>query len=319
MSTLVCDVCPRACKLEEGKTGFCKVRGSVGGKNVDALYSLVHPHLSPSRFGRVHLYLPGCNLRCWFCDVKSVARFFFGSDVYRKVTPSEAVDSAFGCGGQKLADFFGGHVGSGQLDFFGGEPGVHYEYVLETSRLLRERGGVSALYTCGYFNPWVMETLARAVDQVQIGIKGGATEEAYKPMGANPATVLHSVKIVYENCPDVWIRNLIGPYNSSLWPGDKALERFARWLVDNTNSKIPVLVEPMLEFTDTDEVPAIGRAPIGDDDYSMSIRCLLTGEIFVRNGLTNVWVFEALSGRVRTTHVPSGREFPEADALPKRR
>jgi pyruvate formate lyase activating enzyme len=312
-STLICDVCPRQCKLEEGQTGYCNVRKNEDGKNIDSLYGLFYPYpeennqLAP---GSYTVVFPGCGLKCWFCNASSLSVRFTGdtsrwpTGTYRKLSPREFAEKAKKSAGPSRGGFTCGMGG-----LFGGEPTLHFEYIIEASRICHELGCITKLHTSGYVNERVMTDLSKAVDAISINVKGSAAEEAYKPMSADPAIVLESIRTVYQNCRNVWVRNLIGPYNSSLWPGDKGHERFGRWLLDNTDSKIPVLVEPMLEPMDPDEFPAKGRAPAGDDDHSMSMRCLLAAEIFVKNGLTNVWVLEGLSGRVRQTHVPSGREF----------
>ena len=74
-----CDVCFRHCQIEEGKTGFCGVRGCRDGKVIPLNYGKITSlALDPIEKKPLRRFFPGsmilsagsygCNLRCPFCQ-----------------------------------------------------------------------------------------------------------------------------------------------------------------------------------------------------------------------------------------------------------
>src|SRR5260370_35550709 len=74
-----CDVCPRACRLQEGQRGLCFVRARAGdavvlttygrssGYCVDPIEKKPLNHFLPGSAG-LAFGTPGCNLACKFCQ-----------------------------------------------------------------------------------------------------------------------------------------------------------------------------------------------------------------------------------------------------------
>ncbi|MBW1802342.1 MAG: radical SAM protein, partial [Deltaproteobacteria bacterium] len=76
---VLCELCPRRCRIPEGKRGFCRVRENRDGE----LYSLVYGnpcivyldriereaffHVLPGT-GALTLSTAGCNFHCKFCE-----------------------------------------------------------------------------------------------------------------------------------------------------------------------------------------------------------------------------------------------------------
>ena len=76
---VMCDVCPRACKLREGQRGLCFVRANKGGEVVLTTYGRSSGYcVDPIEKKPLNHYLPGspvlsfgtagCNLACKFCQ-----------------------------------------------------------------------------------------------------------------------------------------------------------------------------------------------------------------------------------------------------------
>jgi len=82
---LLCELCPHACRLAEGETGFCGVRRNHRGRMQTATFCTTVRHLDPIerkplyhvRPGRQVLTLaaPGCNLRCHYCQNYRLSQF----------------------------------------------------------------------------------------------------------------------------------------------------------------------------------------------------------------------------------------------------
>lgn len=265
----------------------------MNGENVDGLYGLFYPFpeeynkLAPGSYTAV---FPGCNLKCWFCFVPFTSGGFTGDvtgwpgGAYRKLSPSEFVERVKANAGPERQG-----VKCGLMGFFGGEPAIHYDYLLEASWLCHEAGCASRLHTNGYISEHIMRDLSRSIDSISVNVKGSASPEAYRKMGADPAPVLRSIKTVWENCRELNVRDIVGP---GLEPSIEDIERFALWLRDNTSPDVFVSIEGMQalssNFTEANFKP---RLP--DNDYYEWYRRRVerTARILVeKGGLTNVFM-----------------------------
>jgi pyruvate formate lyase activating enzyme len=312
LTPLICDVCPRSCKLEEGETGFCNVRKNVAGKNVDALYGLFYPNPEEhNALGSYTVVFPGCNLKCWFCCYPFVSSGFTGdtsqwpTGTYRKLSPREFAERVRRSAGPDRGGFTCGMGG-----FFGGEPALHYEYIIEASRMCHDLGCISKLHTNGYVSEQVMRDLSRAVDVVSINVKGSAT--SYERMGADPTVVLRSIKVAWENRPtrrsppSPTFRNIIGP---DLEPTDEETSRFGKWLSTELDPSVEVLVEPLMtvadHFEDLRDRSKSGLWPEGneyDTNQAAIRRTFRTAGTLHAAGLKNVLVLCMGGARL---HVPT--------------
>lgn len=278
MTSLTCDVCPRACTLEEGETGPCKVRANIGGANVDRLYSQLSPEPRHAVRGIEVLHvawLPGCNLSCQFCGHPNVSRPPGEPPVFCKLEPFDLVAEAVLCGARDLA-------------FFGGEPALHHEYVVETCALARDRGILCFLETNGYVEQWVMEKISRAVDTLFIGIKGSASPRLYAAMNADPQIVLESAKTAWPKNPETMrITNLVGP---DIQPTASEDLRLAMWIRDNVSPQVRIDVNSAREPA----VEAVRKPKAGDEEKAWELVSEVARRL-AEGGLENVW---AEDGRI---------------------
>jgi len=332
-STIICDICPRSCKLEEGQVGFCNVRKNVNGENVDALYGLFYPY--PEEYnqfapGSYTICFPGCGMRCWFCGTPFLSKDFNGDiskwpgGTYRKLAPQEVVDKVKASAGPRRAGFSCGLMG-----LFGGEPTLHPEYIAEVTRLCSQQGCASKIHTSGFVSEHIMKKIAASVNIVSINLKGSAARRLHEPMGADSDVILRSIEVAW-GTPRVdgrtgaqeWqgastgptlIRNLLGP---GLEANEEETRRLGMWLVEKTSPLIEVVVEPM--FTPCNQYPDRrihhDTLPPGDDQDQAARRLWTTGLTLHDCGLLNVWLCFTGWGEV---HVPSRQVRYRAQPAPK--
>jgi pyruvate formate lyase activating enzyme len=259
MTKLKCDVCPRNCRLEEDQTGFCGVRKNAGGKNVDELYQLVNTYAATTTFRVYAVCLPGCNLKCSFCAAPEYSK------------PTDIQLSKLRLMDEERLVFLTKVCGRDGVSFFGGEPTLHFEYLLETARLCRERHLVTELSTNGYLSEWLAEKLAKVVDIIAVGIKASASAEYYRTkLGADAAVVLESARTFWNTGKFLTISNLTGPGLGT--PEDEVA--FAKWVVDSLSPDFPVWLEYIFK-------------PGYDDEDTRYIREAIAR--LKQGGLTNVF------------------------------
>lgn len=172
-----CTLCPRACRLEEGDEGFCRVRVVRGGRLYAAGYGEVSAlALDPIEKKPLYHFYPGslilsvgtigCNLACRFCQNWEIAH---ATSPTKRLSPEELVDLAVHYRSR-------GNIG---LAYTYSEPLVWYEYIYDASRLAKERGLKNVLVTNGYLNPEPLQELIPLIDGVNLDLKGW-TDDFYR-------------------------------------------------------------------------------------------------------------------------------------------
>ncbi len=287
MTAIVCDVCPRACKLEEGKSGYCGVRANVNGENKNRFHGRLYAGIPEDLPSGVTAWLPGCNLKCWFCNAPFVSKRPDDITDLVSISESQLVENVTA-------------EGDRSLDFFGGEPTLHYEYVLEVSRLCKEKGVLTFLNTNGFINTQIAERLADAVDYPVVGIKAGLSPSLYGKLGANPQVVLDTLKIFYDRNPKTWITYMDGP---GLGATHEDHERFATWVHDNIGPNLEVHVGRLLKPAPTYQAVY----EVVGDPLTAAIRVSRVALELAECGLRNVWIpsgdwefRDVISGRTKS-------------------
>ncbi len=173
--TTDCFLCPNRCRITEGRRGRCLGRGRENGTmklfnygvvaaaNSDPIEKKPLYHFYPgSHILSVGTY--GCNLHCRFCQ---------NCDLSQEIQPGEQVPP------ERLAAVAASHRGNIGVAFTYNEPGIWYEYIIDTAPLLRARGFHPVLVTNGYLEPEPWERLCLVSDAMNIDIKA-FTEEFYR-------------------------------------------------------------------------------------------------------------------------------------------
>jgi pyruvate formate lyase activating enzyme len=165
---VACLLCPHHCVIAEGRHGVCGVRfcrdggmelpyyGKVTALAVDPVEKKPLYHFHPgARILSVGFL--GCSMRCKFCQNYHISQGT-GSDT-RPLSPHELVAAA-----RKERSFGVAYTYS--------EPLVHFEYVMDSARLVREAGLKNVLVSNGYLDPGPAEEVLGLMDAANIDLKG---------------------------------------------------------------------------------------------------------------------------------------------------
>lgn len=130
------------------------------------------------------LEMPGCPLRCPYCDRPELAR----SQNWSPYDPQRLAAAV-----RQLSEDsrFGGIVWSG------GEPALHWDNVVENSRVVHETGMHVALATNGGLTVDLLRDAPGAVDAILVRFKG-FSEETYRSAGAPEGFLASSRSLVEE-------------------------------------------------------------------------------------------------------------------------
>ncbi|NLN06942.1 MAG: AmmeMemoRadiSam system radical SAM enzyme [Firmicutes bacterium] len=231
---VLCRLCPHFCRLQDGGTGRCGVRREVAGK----LYSLNYGRCAAMALDPIekkplfHFYpgrqifsigTSGCNLDCGFCQNWRLVK---GDPVAAKYfTPAEMVEAALLYGDPEP---FG-------IAYTYAEPGMWFEFVLETARLAKAKGLKNVLVTNGFLNQEPLQELLPVIDAFNIDVKAFQDEYYRRHCAGRLSPVLRYVETAAASA-HVELTYLVVP---GLNDSEEEVARFADWAA-SLNPAMPV-------------------------------------------------------------------------------
>jgi len=207
-----CELCPRRCRVPEGKRGFCRVRENREGN----LYSLVYGnpcavHLDLVEQRPLFHVLPGtaslslapvgCTFQCKFCQNWEISQAS-PEDVYSyEIPPEVAVRRAKEMGAQSVSYTYS-------------EPTIFYEYMVDICHLAKKEGLLNICHTNGFINPDPLRNLCKLLDVAIIDVKG-FTETFYREIcNGDLPPVLETLKTLNQEKVHLEITSPIIPTKS---------------------------------------------------------------------------------------------------------
>jgi pyruvate formate lyase activating enzyme len=208
---VVCDLCPRSCRLDEGRWGRCSARRREG----DVLRS---PHLGrfasiavdpvekkPLRRWRPGSFILslgslGCTMYCPFCQNHGIAQPAGGgaADIpLRSVTPRQLVDTCR-------------ELGLSAVAYTYNEPALQAEYILEAAPLLRGAGAATVLVSNGMYSEALSADLAGITDAANIDVKT-FNPRTYARLGGSLDVVKRTVSVLLQAGTHVECTTLVVP------------------------------------------------------------------------------------------------------------
>jgi pyruvate formate lyase activating enzyme len=279
---VVCDLCPRYCKLGEGQAGFCYIRvnrdgglfslgyGRPASLQVDPIEKKPLNHFMPGT-RILSLGTAGCNMGCKFCQNWEISKS--REDQVRSVDlmPEDLVAQAR-------------RMGCGSLAFTYNEPTIFGEYVVDTSRRARERGLKSVLVTNGYITLEALPEVYEFVDAANVDLKA-FTEEFYRKI-----TLTHLdpvLKALVElRRRGVWIEitNLVIP---TLNDAVSETRELCRWILDNLGDEVPLhftAFHPDFKLMNLSATPQTTIEAARETALEQGLRYVYVGNVFSDRG-----------------------------------
>ncbi|HYE09053.1 MAG TPA: AmmeMemoRadiSam system radical SAM enzyme [Patescibacteria group bacterium] len=226
-----CELCPHGCKVKEGSKGICRVRKNIEGKLYAQNYGKVSAiAMDPMEKKPLYHYYPGkyvlsigtigCNFTCSFCQNYHIAQQEADT---RFVEPRYLLNL---CRSEEEC------IG---LAYTYNEPNVWFEYILETSAMIKQEGLKNIIVSNGYISQEPLLELLQYTDAMNIDVKA-FNEKYYKEICGG---TLRDVQKTVETAADkvhIEITTLIVPgYNDSL----EEIKGLAHWL-SGMNPSIPL-------------------------------------------------------------------------------
>lgn len=282
---VVCTLCPRFCRMGEGQAGFCYIRKNIDGK----LYSLGYGTstgfaIDPIEKKPLNHFLPGskilsfgtagCNLGCRFCQNWSISKAKLDEAHSRNVTPEQVVQLAIRHEVPSIA-------------FTYNDPVIWGEFVIDISRLARERGLKSVMVTAGYITPEARAEVFRHIDAANVDLKAFTERFYHKMTFSHLETVLETLKWL-KNETDVWfeVTNLMIPGENDDLEETKQL---CDWILTNLGEAVPLhftAFHPDFKLTDKPRTPVATLIKARQVAQAAGIKYCYVGNVHTSEGQT---------------------------------
>jgi len=227
---LQCELCPHNCKINDNKTGICKVRKNIDGK----LYSLNYGRVSslgidPVEKKPLYHFHPqaevlsvgswGCNMACSFCQNWQISQ---QKPQLRDYKPAEIVQTALKKDIELLAYTYS-------------EPTVFYEFMLETAEIAHEKDLKNIMVSNGFINQKPLKRLIPYLDAANIDLKAFNNEFYEQHCRGGLEAVKRTIKILVQAIHLEVTTLIVTDLNDDI----KELESLFSWLAD-INREIPL-------------------------------------------------------------------------------
>lgn len=232
-----CLLCPHSCLIKPNERGKCRVRANLDGKlntlvfgesDSEKLYFHVDPiekkplyHFYPGSYS-LSFGTPGCNLFCQNCQNWNLSQ----------ATPSDI--SEYFLKPEKIVDL-AIQNNCKSISYTYSEPTIFYEYVMETSKIAKEKGIKNVWVTNGFINPKPLKEALPFIDAMNIDLKSFSDEFYNEICGGRLSPILETIKTASKET-HIEITNLLIP---TLNDSNEDIEKLVDF-VSNLSDEIPL-------------------------------------------------------------------------------
>ena len=233
---VMCEVCPRLCRLREGQRGLCFVRQAAGGAIVLTTWGRSSGFcIDPIEKKPLNHFLPGsavlsfgtagCNLACRYCQNWSISKSKEVDTVAEEASPEAIAQAARATGCRSVA-------------FTYNDPVIFLEYAVEVASACRELGVSTVAVTAGEINPMASVEFFGAMDAANIDLKAFSDDFYRRLCSARLGPVLETLEYVARET-DVWLE-----ITTLLIPGendsDAEISSLAEWVFERLGPSVPL-------------------------------------------------------------------------------
>jgi pyruvate formate lyase activating enzyme len=231
-----CDVCPRACKLNDGQRGLCFVRAAEDGEIVLTTWGRSSGFcVDPIEKKPLNHFLPGtpvlsfgtagCNLSCQFCQNHDMSKSREMDTLADRATPETIADAARALGCRSVA-------------FTYNDPVIFYEYAIDVAEACHAVGIKSVAVTAGYMSAAPRAEFYRHMDAANVDLKAFTEDFYFRITKSHLAPVLETLEYLKHETK-TWFE-----ITTLLIPGEndsaKEIEALSRWVAETLGLDVPL-------------------------------------------------------------------------------
>ncbi|POA29306.1 MULTISPECIES: AmmeMemoRadiSam system radical SAM enzyme [unclassified Pseudomonas] len=273
-----CHLSPRNCVIQEGKVGFCKVRGNRGGRLVTLNYGKgVHSTEETIETEAVFHFAPGerilslgnigCMLNCGYCHnwKTSQAKYVTDKDVYY-YTPEQVVETALKQGIRVISWTYN-------------DPVVWHEFILDTAKLAKEAGLINLYKSAFFISEEAIDELLPVIDIFSISLKSISPEYYRKVTTGWVEPVLAGIKKVYDAGKYVEVSTLMV---TDISDDEDTARKISQWVLDELGPNVPlhfVRFHPDYKMSNSIRTPVDRLLKARDIARSMGVEHVYLGNV----------------------------------------
>lgn len=231
-----CDVCPRACKLNEGQRGLCFVRmrqndevvlttyGRSSGFCIDPIEKKPLNHFIPGTpvlsFGTA-----GCNSTCKFCQNWDMSKSRDMDKLAQEASPEMIARVAEQTGAKSIA-------------FTYNDPVIFMEYAMDVADACHEKNIKAVAVSAGYICDEPRRKFFDHIDAANIDLKAFTEEFYWKVTGTHLQDVLDTL-VYLKHHTTVWfeITTLLIPDEND---SEAEIEAMTQWIFEHLGADVPL-------------------------------------------------------------------------------
>jgi len=277
-----CGICPKACRIQPGQSGECRIRVNVDGRLQTVTYGRpCSLHVDPVEKKPLFHFLPGtpifslatvgCNLHCLNCQNWEISQCDPGElpayDLPPDKLPAAAREQ---------------HCSSVAYTYT--EPLVYYEYTRDCAQACKAAGLRNVIVTAGYINPAPLRELCAVLDAAHLDIKAMSDAFYRDVCQASLAPVLRSAEIMRETGLHLELSNLVIP---TLNDTDTHFRDLCRWVVGHLGAETPMhflRFFPLYRMTHLPPTPAETLTRARDIARAEGLKHIYVGNLEVPEG-----------------------------------
>jgi pyruvate formate lyase activating enzyme len=231
-----CDVCPRACRLQDGQRGLCFVRARSGDGMVLTTYGRSSGFcVDPIEKKPLNHFLPGtpvlsfgtagCNLTCKFCQNWDISKARQLDRLNDQASPEEIAAMA-------------AHLGCRSVAFTYNDPVIFLEYAVDTAKACRARGIRTVAVTAGYIWREAGRDFFSVMDAANVDLKA-FSEDFYHRLCGGHLDAVKDTLVFLKHETEVWfeITTLLIPGENDT---DAEIDALSRWVATSLGPDVPL-------------------------------------------------------------------------------
>ncbi len=273
-----CDLCPRACRIADGRRGACFGRLNRGGVLVLPEYGrVVGLAADPIEKKPLYHFLPGskvlsfgtlgCNMNCSFCQNWSMSRCRQAENRLVRAEPRDIVETAKSNACASVA-------------FTYNEPTVFIEHAIDTARTCAAEGIRTVAVTNGWIEPRPRHDFYEIIDAVNVDLKA-FSERFYEDLcGARLEDVLDTIAYIHlETSAWLELTTLLIPDEND---SSGEIEALCKWIVERIGCNVPLhfsAFHPAWRMMDKPVTPASTLRRARDIALGCGIRYVYLGNV----------------------------------------
>lgn len=230
-----CELCPKLCRIPEGKSGDCRVRLNIEGTLISTNYGRpCSVHIDPVEKKPLFHFLPGtpifslatagCNLHCKNCQNWQISQSSVQDTKNYFLPPEKIIEHAIKNKCVSIAYTYS-------------EPSIFYEYVYDTALLAEKNNLKNVMVTAGYMNPEPAKKLYTHIHASNTDLKSFEDSFYREICDATLKPVLENLVLQRELGTWIEVTNLVIPtLNDDM---DK-ISLMCKWIKNNLGDYTPL-------------------------------------------------------------------------------